>query len=838
MSAVAGIYRGVCVDGADPEKLGRIRVQVPQLLGSSASGWALPAWSLHDLTIWPEDRLPKPGQGVWVMFEGPDRLTWISVFGPQEFSQQLLDEDPINYATITSLFLPALLDGLESLIIGTVLAPAGAPEGGEVYLDRGPSATGPWEDAGGPASISRIGDWSIPYTYDAQHEGWWFRARFTGIDPYQSSDSDAEQQADLPLETELLLGTPVSPDAVAWKQSTTFGGWLLYDNRGLSGRTLVLLVRTWDTVGGNNGPWRVVGTSAPTGEDGSWSISWVRGADDDASPIELVVYFPGSYPYRNSFAPSLTDGTQDPWQLPPPSLTASIALDAAVPPFIKGDRLVLTGTATSAYGAPGPNPVIRLEVRSPSSLESPSSQTTRSFPTTISESGGTLYWTADWTADTSSADIRVVLDPVWVYTEASTAWAQNLATRSAAPTAPNLPATIVVGSPFTATGFVVDQYGEILRGGTVYLQVRPVAGGSWADAATSTIASGGTCTFTQVTVSAPDSLEWRFRVAASATTGISESVGPSIARSAVLGQPTLVKGTVTVNSASLSWNAISSAVQYEVRRNGTLVETISATSHTSTALSTMTDYTFTVTALDALGTPGLASAPITCNTGRSAVVLKGSFTNHRELTTKTGTYRTDYGRWVQDGDYAGADYRDTLTGYYSDSAALNVGVVNYNGAGFRDWVVQNYGAEVRDALKNGGGGVWTGWRIWMNRSTSSYTGDGGARRTYLYVTNAVPQSSGNPLRAGGADMGLFTRGVGRWYTAPSNHAHWARHVLMNETNVNNIAPNPVRGWAIRYDNQTHYMRFEAAAADPSLWALEVSCSWDFTSVAAVTPVWY
>ena len=37
-----GIYRGVVVDTADPDKLGRIKLKVPQILGNASTSWAFP----------------------------------------------------------------------------------------------------------------------------------------------------------------------------------------------------------------------------------------------------------------------------------------------------------------------------------------------------------------------------------------------------------------------------------------------------------------------------------------------------------------------------------------------------------------------------------------------------------------------------------------------------------------------------------------------------------------------------------------------------------------------------------------------------------------------------
>lgn len=62
-----GIYKGVVTQVADPEGLGRIRAQIPQVLGNLESDWAWPAQpNVSD--IQPLD----PGDPVWILFEGGD----------------------------------------------------------------------------------------------------------------------------------------------------------------------------------------------------------------------------------------------------------------------------------------------------------------------------------------------------------------------------------------------------------------------------------------------------------------------------------------------------------------------------------------------------------------------------------------------------------------------------------------------------------------------------------------------------------------------------------------------------------------------------------------------
>jgi Type VI secretion system/phage-baseplate injector OB domain len=43
-----GLYRGVCIDIDDPNKLNRITLQVPQVLGTQVTNWALPCTPVTD----------------------------------------------------------------------------------------------------------------------------------------------------------------------------------------------------------------------------------------------------------------------------------------------------------------------------------------------------------------------------------------------------------------------------------------------------------------------------------------------------------------------------------------------------------------------------------------------------------------------------------------------------------------------------------------------------------------------------------------------------------------------------------------------------------------------
>jgi hypothetical protein len=76
-----GKYRGVVINNIDPAQIGRIQVQVPDVLGVVPSSWALPSVPCN-LPKRAGSALPKVGAGVWVEFEGGDlrRPIWTGCF--------------------------------------------------------------------------------------------------------------------------------------------------------------------------------------------------------------------------------------------------------------------------------------------------------------------------------------------------------------------------------------------------------------------------------------------------------------------------------------------------------------------------------------------------------------------------------------------------------------------------------------------------------------------------------------------------------------------------------------------------------------------------------------
>jgi uncharacterized protein involved in type VI secretion and phage assembly len=72
-----GKYRGKVSDNDDPEKLGRIKALVPEVLGDIVSGWALPC-APYSGNKTGHYTIPSKDAGVWIEFEAgdPSRPIW------------------------------------------------------------------------------------------------------------------------------------------------------------------------------------------------------------------------------------------------------------------------------------------------------------------------------------------------------------------------------------------------------------------------------------------------------------------------------------------------------------------------------------------------------------------------------------------------------------------------------------------------------------------------------------------------------------------------------------------------------------------------------------------
>ena len=68
-----GKYRGIVVDNDDPDRLGRLKLQVPSLLGQDVvTGWATPCAPFGGAADQGFLFIPDLKAGVWVEFEGGD----------------------------------------------------------------------------------------------------------------------------------------------------------------------------------------------------------------------------------------------------------------------------------------------------------------------------------------------------------------------------------------------------------------------------------------------------------------------------------------------------------------------------------------------------------------------------------------------------------------------------------------------------------------------------------------------------------------------------------------------------------------------------------------------
>lgn len=81
-----GKYRGFVADNADPEKRGRLKLQVPSVLGDNETDWALPCLPFGGLSdqgvLW----VPEVDAQVWVEFEGGNLNDpiWTGTFWPKD----------------------------------------------------------------------------------------------------------------------------------------------------------------------------------------------------------------------------------------------------------------------------------------------------------------------------------------------------------------------------------------------------------------------------------------------------------------------------------------------------------------------------------------------------------------------------------------------------------------------------------------------------------------------------------------------------------------------------------------------------------------------------------
>lgn len=104
-----GKYRGLVQDVDDPDNLGRITAQVPEVYGDIDSPWAVPAVPFagkdHGLIL-----LPEVGDGVWIEFEAGDPSRPIWTGGWWASGEMPSDGGPLKRALVTTKGHKIILD--------------------------------------------------------------------------------------------------------------------------------------------------------------------------------------------------------------------------------------------------------------------------------------------------------------------------------------------------------------------------------------------------------------------------------------------------------------------------------------------------------------------------------------------------------------------------------------------------------------------------------------------------------------------------------------------------------------------------------------------------------
>jgi len=153
-----GKYRGTVIENIDPEQIGRVLVQVPDVLGMTPSSWAMPCVAAAGIQAG-MFIVPPIGSGVWVEFEqgDPDYPIWTGGFWG------LVADVPV-FATAPPPIPPGqnivLQTTGENMVLLSDAPPT--PATGGIVLRSGTAmivvnATGIYIDNGMGASITLIG---------------------------------------------------------------------------------------------------------------------------------------------------------------------------------------------------------------------------------------------------------------------------------------------------------------------------------------------------------------------------------------------------------------------------------------------------------------------------------------------------------------------------------------------------------------------------------------------------------------------------------------------------------------------------------------------------------
>jgi hypothetical protein len=293
------MFRGVCVDNRDPKNLGRIRVQVPQILGTAASGWAFPAWSFHQKTIWPQDRLPKPGDGVWVMFDStsPDKMIWIAAFGPLDLINQpeFVEQPDFNSTLTLEILDPPVWNEISRFagILGS--DEGGVPNPNPTVQLTGRASGGSWLVLGSAPVNPTTGEWSLGHRVQLTGSVE-YRASFDGVGVYGPASSPITMVNTPTVTFPTTLTMSLNDPSPALNKSVEFKG-VLSASTAPTGYTIPPDATVTFSVRPSGGSWQTVATGIPVDPTtGAWSTKYtinIAGAVDyQASFAGFGIYLP------------------------------------------------------------------------------------------------------------------------------------------------------------------------------------------------------------------------------------------------------------------------------------------------------------------------------------------------------------------------------------------------------------------------------------------------------------------------------------------------------------------------------------------------------------------
>jgi hypothetical protein len=153
--------------------------------------------------------------------------------------------------------------------------------------------------------------------------------------------------------------------------------------------------------------------------------------------------------------------------------------------------------------------------------------------------------------------------------------------------------------------------------------------------------------------------------------------------------------------------------------------------------------------------------------------------------------------------------------------------MTYDGPGFRNWVVANYGQAVLNNL------IFNSTQFFMKRNSSS--GGSGAVSLYWMVTSAVAGSGTGPFPAAGGEFnGALSYNQEGWIALQSYW--WGRHILMNENLNGDGGVYVCNSFMLQHNSSDHYARFLGVSTGHCV--LRVGCNWNFQIAPDVPARWY